>query len=352
MRLSRALPALVLFALSGTVIAYKVGLFELWRKPVIVTIVDAFDENADAAATAARGIKIEQAVVENCNDCKVHSVKISKSSGVADPNDLAKAIRDAVAGNSRVITVTFGMMAGTPEIEAAIVEAKAKDVVVVTAAGTGIANPFRPDELSKIFPQAYADVVVVGAASSIEDTDMLMNHGDELDVMVLGDAANAASTSIAAAMVSGAVAAKLKDLSKYNVEEVRAMLRASSKMPALSAGPGFSAVLSRVGFGVFDAAVFLDASPEPIVSRVYRDHDGGAQIELSSVVSIESLATAIECVDQTMAVKAVVRNEVLKKGRGRIVIERSGPDFSLKDCRVKISAKQSGGQERKIEVSF
>ena len=324
MRLSRVLPALLIFTLSSVAIAYKMGFFEPWLKPMIIAAID-------------RG-------------------------AVTNADELAKAIRDEVAKGARVINISVGFAAGSGDLEAAIKEAKAKNVVIVVAAGTGVTNAFRPDDLAAIYPQAYDDVIVVGAARSFDDTDMLMNHGDELDVVVLGDFEASTSTRIAAATVSTTVAMKLKvnstDIVRtlvaraYNLESVRAMLRASSKAPTLNAGPGFSAVLSRLGFGAFDASAFLDASVEPLAARVYHNLDGGAQIELSSVSAIESLQPTLDCADKTMAEKAIVRAEALKKGRGRVIIERSGSEFSLKECVAKITAKCVGVADQRIQLSF
>jgi hypothetical protein len=371
MRLSRVVPALLIFAVASGAIAYKYGLLDFWLKPITVAVIDTgvdvgalgshlstepgynfFDNNNDVKDENGHGTRVATLLAQSCSGCKILPIKISKNGSATRADDIAKAIRYALLKQARVINLSMGVTDNSPDLEASVLEAKSKNVVVVTAAGTGIHNPFRPEELAAVYPQGLAAVIVVGVARSLENTDMLMNHGDELDVVVTGQPSETFASSHAAASVSGAIARKIKGPFQYSPDELRAMLRSSSTAPNLKSGTAFNAALSRIGFGAFSESDFLEATVKNMTHRVYRDDFGGAQIEISAVNPIESIKTELICADKSMPSRAVVKMTVLKKGRGRVVIERLEPEFSISNCSCVVTANFQGGSTEKFEEKF
>jgi subtilisin family serine protease len=218
------------------------------------------DGGVDVQDTDGHGTSVALAVIQNCLDCLVIPVKISNIGAGVTPADLAAGVRFAVANGARVINISAGLTQGSPELEGALRDAASRGVVTVVAAGTGVANPFRPEPLEKIFPQSYPDVIVVGAAKSLAEPDPLMNFGSRLDVVVTDQPQIAYGSSLAAAAVSGIVARKLQREPGLNASRVRAMLRATARPPneeKLPAGTIRKDLLSRLGAGAADEEAFL-----------------------------------------------------------------------------------------------
>jgi subtilisin family serine protease len=156
------------------------------------------DGGADVSDTDGHGTKVALLIAENCGDCMLLPLKLSRNGAGVRPDDLAEAIRYALDSGARVLNVSFGLSQGSPMLEAAVAEASKRGAAVVAAAGVGLTNPFRPEPLSKVYPQAYPHVVVVGVR------DAPQNYGPELDVLLTTGGLQ--DSSFAAAVVSGQIA--------------------------------------------------------------------------------------------------------------------------------------------------
>lgn len=312
-----------------------------------------FDDNDDITDSSGHGTKVALAVLQGCgaSDCRILPLKMSKSGAGVTPQDLAKAIRFALEAGARVVNISFGLTAGSPELEAALAEAIVRKAVVVTAAGNGVSNPYRPEPLSKVYPQSYPEVVVVGASESLENPDPRMNFGEALDLVVLGKPEEGHGSSFAAAQVSGHVADVLRSFPRLRPEAVRQRLRESTQVPKSGwntiAAPE---VARRLGFGALDAARFRSSvgglftqNKEPLL-RVFRDVQGVTVIEIGLGFALNSVQADWSCAKPPAAQAFTFDGRTYRKGRAKVVISPTKPsEVFPKDCPVALKLSASDG---------
>lgn len=141
---------------------------------------------------------------------------------------LAQIIRDAVdIYGCRIINVSAGLEADTPQLAQAVAYAREKGALVVASAG----NDFKENPEKPYYPAAYADVLAVGALNEALTAPAefsqrgshvsLYAPGTQVPVLTLsGKTAHEDGTSYAAAAVS-AMAARL--LARYPSASVAAL---------------------------------------------------------------------------------------------------------------------------------
>lgn len=325
-----------------------------------------FDNSDDISDQDGHGTKVALLISEGCGaiGCRILPIKVSKSGIGITPKILASAIRFATAQGARVINISFGLTESDPDLEAAVAEANLKNVILVAAAGTGIANPFRAEPLNKIFPQSYPSLIVVGAARSLEMPDLLSNFGPELDVVVTDDTKmELMGSSFAAAKVSAEIASALKRDPRAKPATLRASLRATSTAPKERySGQKPADVANRLGFGAFNRDKFassrllsLNDLPK---ARIIRDLDGVVDVEVSGAedvadVSADWICTEKATADQSQQIFSI-EAIALKKGRARLTVKPivskkpAESAFSrsllLQTCKLRIKLGYSRGQ--------
>lgn len=166
------------------------------------------------------GTRVIQSLLEACSRCEVIVIKISEHGAGVRASDLVQALEHAWSKGARVVNLSAGLASGSPELELKVKELSKKGLILVTATGHGIKNPFRPMPLKEVFPQAYHPaVLVVGAQSGPES----QNYGPELDIALEGAGL---TPSHAAARLSGRIAQSLRWVPGVGVHFVRAVLAA------------------------------------------------------------------------------------------------------------------------------
>ncbi|MBI3543337.1 MAG: S8 family serine peptidase [Deltaproteobacteria bacterium] len=319
------LAAFAIFLIAGLWLEVQTGIFtRLLARPVTVAVLDTgvdaripaiaerlsskkgrnfFDKNDDVSDSDGHGTKVALLVAQGCGKigCQILPIKMTKSGAGMSPADLAAAIGYALENGARVINISAGMTQGSPALDQALENAERQGAIVVTAAGNGITNPFRPEPLAKVHPQASPRVLVVGAAKALDDPDFPMNFGDELDVVVTGQPGDAFGSSFAAAEVSGAVAAFVLASHRHaDLPAVRAALRASAQAPksAFRAMPLPEAV-ARLGFGAFDSQAFIARAPSwlsvPLAAHRFADAGGRFDFELGANYPVLKVEAGVTC---------------------------------------------------------
>ncbi|OFZ19535.1 MAG: hypothetical protein A2X94_12605 [Bdellovibrionales bacterium GWB1_55_8] len=279
--------------------------------------------------SAGHGSEIASTAARLCEECKILPVKITEEGGSTQPDDLAAAIRFSAEMGARVINVSLGLhgnSAAVTTLHEAVKAAAQSGILIVAAAGAGLANPFRPEPLSQIFPQAFSDVLVVGSP------DPLSNHGPEIDLAV-----KAKSSSAAAAMVSGIAAKRI--LRDWNVTPGR--LRHGLRQQTTPITP-FD--FNRIGYGML-----CPASTTPARSDVaFRAYD--TQADFSMATDIRETGWSWDCTGSSGGEPPLTSN-TLKKGRARIQwIE----PFSLKnpECRLRIILVTNEGKRHQLFIRY
>ncbi len=327
-----------------------------------------FDANDDVSDSDGHGTKVALLVTQFCGNsgCRILPVKMTKTGAGLTPKDLAAGIRFAVANGARIINISSGMTKGSAELEAAVAEASSRGVVVITAAGTGISNPFRSDELSKVYPQSYPEVIVVGAQSSLEQFDPIMNFGEALDLVVVGQPTDASGSSYAAAAVSGVVAEALRKSPGLAPATVRHLLRASAQRPRelWNPPPALSEIAMRLGFGAFDRNAFLheahrlSGSTDNVERFFSPNGDAVFEVTLDKDVAAVELAQW-DCAKQPDPTLYSLSVYSLKKGRLR-VLAKAGPGShtqaeraaAVADCAIKVWPKGASTGSPLVTLRF
>jgi membrane-anchored mycosin MYCP len=180
----------------------------------------------------------------------------SPDSGKAPgPEMIATAVTWATAHGATVIDVSSALREDDPLLRTAVERAQAAGVVVVAAAGDDHDARYLADP--PVFPAAYPGVIGVGAITSSYDRVSSSQVGDYVDLVAPGEQVVAAAriaglqtlagTSVAAALVSGAVAllrAAAPDLAPQQVAE--RLAATADPSPGGQRGPAY-------GRGIVDA---------------------------------------------------------------------------------------------------
>jgi subtilisin family serine protease len=172
---------------------------------------------AMAALIAGRGHGSGDGVVGVAPRSKVMSI-----SPIADASLLADGIRWAVEHDAKVINMSFSLES-TGEVQQAINEAVAADIVLVGAVGNDFGGPVKQ-------PSSLDNVIGVGSVTESNKVAEFSNRGEGLDLVTYGTGMPAAlandryrladGTSGSAALVSGVVAlmrARYPDMSAAEV---------------------------------------------------------------------------------------------------------------------------------------
>lgn len=300
------------------------------------------DSNRDFSDRTGHGTKVAELVARACGDCIILPLKVTSRGAGITPDDLAHAIRYAIYRGARVLNLSFGIKSTSPALEAAVKEAHENNVVLVTAAGTGIPNPYRPDPLAKVYPQAFTQSVVVGVAKAIDTLDQSMNYGDELDLVVIqkGVTPMEYGSSFAAAEISGVAATLLKADSSLKPEQVRHLLRAATLIPNKFEP-------QRAGFGLFSKDLLAYVEKDQLEYRAFRSST--LEVDINASEDIDFIVGEWRCDSDppSKRVLAELKSNPIKKGRAHLLM--GAPPGQ--DCSLRVRLSLPGGRVKELKIS-
>ncbi len=145
---------------------------------------------------------------------KIMPLKPFGADGKATRFNVVRAIYYAADHGARVINLSLGFAASSPELERAIAEVSARGVTCVASAGNA-------GQQVMMFPAGYQEAIGVGSTNLLDQRSLFSNHGDNLVRIAApgegliapypgGRYAAAWGTSFSAPLVSGTVALMLQ----------------------------------------------------------------------------------------------------------------------------------------------
>lgn len=156
-----------------------------------------FDDNENIDDENGHGTRVARTILQSADhSARILPIKIARNRAGVRPADLAKALRHAASSGASIINFSFGLSEGSDELQAAVSELQSNGIVLVTAAGSGLINPFKPVSIDKIYPQAYGQSLVVGwalrsasatggASPNPQADDPTQNFGKQLSILLL-----------------------------------------------------------------------------------------------------------------------------------------------------------------------
>ncbi len=317
---------------------------------------DFFFGNSDVTDMSNHGTRVARFVNYQCPDCLILPLRVIRYGRGVRPEDFAAGIRYALSRGARVINISLAINETSRELDQALAEAAARRAVVVTAAGFGVPNPYKPAALSTLYPQADSSVIVVGATEERDTGEIAQNFGPEVDIAVFQLRKGVSGqkkpfffgSSFAAAEISGYVAQLLIHRPDLDLSGARQMLRQATAPPK-------AADFARLGFGIFEEELFHqvdEAGPSEMAWRIYRDQPdspGKVILDLSSRWPIQSAGAVWKCAGAPTQTELALGANPFKKGRARLTLEV--PPVGVKDCKILARAQLAGGSSREIEIS-
>ncbi|MCO8127543.1 S8 family serine peptidase [Acidimicrobiia bacterium EGI L10123] len=144
---------------------------------------DPADDNDQRHGTAVAAIAAADAndggVAGMCWTCRILPVKVLAADGSGSSYDIAQGIAWATDRGADVVVMSLGGPSSSRAIEDAVAYARARDVVVVAAAGN--AGSTTPN-----YPAAHAGVIGVAGSTSTDSRYSWSNHGSWVDVAAPG----------------------------------------------------------------------------------------------------------------------------------------------------------------------
>lgn len=198
-------------------------------------------------------------------------VKVADAQGRATASTLVRGIRYAIAHGARIINLSFGGSGYSKLEQDAILGAARAGALVVAAAGNsgGAGSP-------REYPGAYRHVLAVAAARADGDAILDSTRGPQvaiaapgkrvLSTLPNGRYGRRTGTSMAAAVVSGAVARLLAARPGLDASQLRSILLDSARDVGV---PGRD---ESTGWGVLDLSAAL-AAPTPSRDRAEPNDD-------------------------------------------------------------------------------
>lgn len=190
-----------------------------------------FDATPDTLDEINHGSAIAKEIMAVNPAAKFLPVKITRKGDGITPEILAKAIRFSVEKKAKFINLSFALSKGSPELKAAVDEAIKNNVIIVTAAGIGLENPYEPVDVAKIFPQAYAGVFVVGKAVSCSEASADSNFGKKIDFVIPEGETQKRGSSYTAARALGLLSLVRNKNPDARTEELRKKIKPFIRTP-------------------------------------------------------------------------------------------------------------------------
>jgi thermitase len=194
---------------------------------------------------------------------RVMPLKVLSSTGSGTYANVAAAIVWAADHGAQVINLSLGGVSPSATLEAAVVYAYNKGMLLVAASGnTGSSQV--------LYPARYPQVVAVGATNFTNQPASFSNYGSEVDVAAPGENIYSlgpggyltkSGTSMSSAHVSG-LAAVL-----FSFTASAAAVRSAIESTALDVGPAGWDLYSGAGLIQMDSAIRLLLPPTPTPMR-------------------------------------------------------------------------------------
>lgn len=241
---------------------------------------DYGDDHFATHGTSVSGVAVArtdngEGIAGTCWKCSVMPLKVLDSAGSGTASVVAEAIVYAADHGADIINMSLGGPDRDPLVEAAVIYAAERGVLLVAAAGNaGTSTP--------VYPAAFTDVIAVGATNATDARFSFSNHGPWVSVAAPGCAVTTVSlaygefcgTSAAAPFVAG-TAGLIRSLHPdLSVAEVRSLIE-----------DGAVPIGSWVAHGRIDAAnaVQTTSTPPPDLSAgtpIVGDFDGDGSADL------------------------------------------------------------------------
>jgi hypothetical protein len=172
--------------------------------------VSLLEPGAAHLDATGHGTRVLERVARACPGCGFHVIKITQSGGALRPSDYAAAIRWSLEQGVRILVIPSGLTQASPELEAAAAAARGK-LLLVAPAGVGVANPFRPQDASTLWPQGFPETLVFGVVNEKGQPDPAANFGPKIDAACeVEEGALDWGSSLASGTCAGIVAQALK----------------------------------------------------------------------------------------------------------------------------------------------
>jgi subtilisin family serine protease len=162
-----------------------------------------FEDTPDTNDEINHGSALAREILEVNPKVQFLPVKVTKNGDGITPDILAKAINFSVEKNVKIINLSFAMSQGSEALKKAVKNAKKKNILLVAAAGIGLKNPFEPVNVSTIFPQSYAEVLVVGKSADCKSPSSDSNFGGKIGFYIRESETKKRGSSYAAARATG-----------------------------------------------------------------------------------------------------------------------------------------------------
>ncbi|MET9774882.1 type VII secretion-associated serine protease mycosin [Streptomyces sp. NPDC006367] len=221
-------------------------------------------------------------------------IQQNDAEGNGDTGTLTESIRYAVKAGADVINIsqdTTGAAEPDPELEAAVDEALAQDVVVVASAG----NDGQGGNVKKTYPASYEGVLAVAASDRNNERASFSQSGDFVDVAAPGvDMISTVpggghcsdnGTSFSAPYVAGIAALLKAEHDDWSARQIVAQIEQTAERTV--AGHD-----RLVGWGVVDPVRALTEDEQPIESP--RPQEGLARAEAPAAAAMPVGETAAE----------------------------------------------------------
>ncbi len=192
---------------------------------------DELGHGTMVAGVIAAGIN-DTGIVGVAPESKIVVLRAFDVTGNADVKDIASAIIYAALNNVKVINLSFGTHFDSKLLHDAIRFAYSQGCILVASAGND-------GKIVEHYPSDYPEVLSVGATTTLGTIGKSSNYGPRIDIFAPGyeiltttinnDYQFMAGTSFSAPIVSGVVALLLQQRKDLTVEDVRAILKSTSK---------------------------------------------------------------------------------------------------------------------------
>ena len=237
------------------------------------------DNNANLSDNTGHGTQVagviaaatnnSQGVAGVCWNCRLMTVKVTQSGGVANYSDVAAGVVYAAQKGAEVINLSLGGSSDSATLKAAIATASQTAVVV---GGTG-----NDDSSAPFYPAAYDDYVLAVAGTTNSDTKVgTSNYGTWVDVSAPGEDitttfdgggyGSTSGTSMAAPFAAG-LAGLLRSLHPgWSANQARAQIvQTTDDIDGLN--PGYE---GKLGSGRIDASQAVATAAQPLLT--YQSH--------------------------------------------------------------------------------
>jgi len=218
---------------------------------------------------------------------KVMPLKVLNSSGGGSYANVAAAIVWAADHGAQIINISLGGASPSVTLEAAVVYAYNKGMLLVAASGENGGNQV-------LYPARYPQVMAVGATNFSNQPASFSNYGSEVDVAAPGENIYSlwpggyftkSGTSMSAPHVSGLAAILFSFTSNASV------VRSAIESTALDVGPTGWDLYSGAGLIQMDSAIalLLPPTPTPFVDDRSKTATNSSRLILPTVSLTPSL---------------------------------------------------------------